>query len=167
MRAQWCEAVRPVPHRVVTPCTVDSRRALDIRCLFMVAQSLRGNTYECDVEFDADEPEISSGSRQKVTRRKPVEMSTTEAAAVLRVTERTVRRAIARGELRANKLGASYRISPKEVERYAARLEQHAPPGAGAGRSPWSAPDQYLSPLPVPLSSFVGREANQAALTAL
>jgi predicted ATPase len=69
--------------------------------------------------------------------------------------------------LRAIKQGASYRISSEDVDRYAARLEQHAVPEAVADHGELPAPDQFLSPLPVPPSSFVGREASQAALTAL
>jgi len=46
-------------------------------------------------------------------------VSTGEAAAALGVTERTVRRAIARGELAAVRRGGAYRIDSQEVARYA------------------------------------------------
>lgn len=93
-------------------------------------------------------------------------MSTAEAAVALGVTERTVRRAIARGELKADKQGSSYRISGEEVERYAVQLAQQVRPAAMARTSELAPPDQYLTPLPVPLSSFVGREAIRERLKA-
>ena len=54
-------------------------------------------------------------------RREQNEVSTSEAAAALDVTERTVRRAIARGDLAAIKRGTAYRIRRQDLMRYAAR----------------------------------------------
>jgi excisionase family DNA binding protein len=94
-------------------------------------------------------------------------LSTSEAAAELDITERTVRRAIARGELAAVRRGGGYRIDSQELARYAAHAEQHAVPRPAARVTLLPLPDQAFAPLPAPLSSFIGRVAEQAALTAL
>ena len=51
-----------------------------------------------------------------------------ETAAALGITERTVRRAIARGELPAVRLGSVYRIERPEVARFAAQMEVRTTP---------------------------------------
>src|SRR5262245_43358800 len=56
------------------------------------------------------------------------EFSTGEAAAELGVTERTVRRTIARGELAAVRRGGAYRIESQELARYAAQAARSAAP---------------------------------------
>jgi excisionase family DNA binding protein len=96
---------------------------------YLDANIRRGNCqtpFECDVEVDSEDLEKLTDDRPRVSqRREATEVSTPEVPAMLGVTERTVRRAISRGELRAIEQGVSYRISSEEVERYAAGLEQH------------------------------------------
>ena len=67
-------------------------------------------------------------------------LSAREAAAVLGVNERTVRRAIARGALPAAKRAGVYRIAPRTCRatvRGAGSLVR-PPPGAAANRPGWS-----------------------------
>jgi excisionase family DNA binding protein len=92
------------------------------------------------------------------------EMSTREAAHALGVSERTVRRAIARGALAAVKHGRGYLISREALARYAVQRER--PP------APWPRIVALPSPtalpsLPVPGSRFVGRDVDLATLFAL
>jgi excisionase family DNA binding protein len=47
-----------------------------------------------------------------------IAMTLTEAAAVLGVSPDTLRQQIARGRLKATKLGRDWWVTPKEVERY-------------------------------------------------
>ncbi len=96
-----------------------------------------------------------------------------EAAARLGVHERTVRRAIARGEIAAAKRAGIFRIAPDELERYRALH--------GARRSGASVPvlathqliafpgvaRRHGASLPRPLSSLVGREQEIAAVMEL
>ncbi|MEA2523106.1 MAG: hypothetical protein QOF73_333, partial [Thermomicrobiales bacterium] len=96
-----------------------------------------------------------------------------EVAADLGVSERTIRRAIQRGGLRATKQGRVYHITQADVDAYQAR---HA---RGPRRKPVvfpSSPPPFrlvespairLPPLPVPLTSLVGREMATADLVAL
>lgn len=97
------------------------------------------------------------------------DLSTSEAASALGLTERTVRRAIARGELAAVRRGSSYRINSEELARYSARVERSSTPKSAARMTllPIPEPPHVPAPLPAPLSSFVGRESEQATLTAL
>lgn len=89
------------------------------------------------------------------------------AAERLGVAERTIRRAIVRGELRAVKRAGAFQIDPADLDRYrrthsrlhAADTDDHPPV------SPH--PDQILTAagaLPLPLTSLVGREIEIAAL---
>jgi non-specific serine/threonine protein kinase len=94
-------------------------------------------------------------------------LSTREAAAALGVNERTVRRAVARGDLRAIKQGVTYRIPQGEIERYAAVMGGVASPRPIARVVPFPDPMDAFAPLPAPLSSFVGREAELSQLTSL
>jgi excisionase family DNA binding protein len=80
-----------------------------------------------------------------------------EAAAALGVSERTVRRAIARGELPATKRSGVYRVAPEDVARYrlhtpALRLVRLPTVGGASGL------------LPVPATPLVGRIAEIEAL---
>ena len=61
-------------------------------------------------------------------------LSAREAAAVLGVSERTVRRAIARGELAAEIHAGVYRIAPADLAHY--RTEHEPPPGPRSSRVP-------------------------------
>jgi len=45
-------------------------------------------------------------------------MTTTEAAAILGITPHTLRQQIAKGKLKARKVGRDYQIRPSDVERY-------------------------------------------------
>lgn len=81
-------------------------------------------------------------------------LSTRQVARVLGVSERSVRRAIASGTLPAERDGAVYRISPLDVQRWAAQKLATAPP---AGDDLPGAPP-LRSALPrAPLSTFIGR----------
>src|SRR5262245_20632500 len=96
----------------------------------------RGVTPAPGSEMDEQVEETRRGPRKPAGRAlravKPREesraLSTGEAAAALGVTERTVRRAIARGELAAVRRGGAYRIPSQEVARFAAQLELRATP---------------------------------------
>ena len=57
-----------------------------------------------------EEPGVPDAEPQFLTAR--------SAAARLGVSERTIRRAIARGEVRATKLAGSFRITPADLDRY-------------------------------------------------
>lgn len=91
-----------------------------------------------------------------------------DAAAVLGSNERTIRRAIARGELPAVKHGGGYRIRPADLADYQAqRRSTFRPvprvlPHVDAGPSPVA-----TAPLPQPLTSLIGRERELAAARAL
>jgi non-specific serine/threonine protein kinase len=95
-------------------------------------------------------------------------LSAREAAAVLGVHERTIRRAIARGDLPASKTGATFRIGRDDLERYRASRRVAVP----------VVPVPRLIPLPTvavaagaalprPVSSLVGRDSEIAAVRAL
>jgi excisionase family DNA binding protein len=95
-----------------------------------------------------------------------------EAAAALGVSERTIRRAIARGELPATKRGGAYRIAPADLARY--REPDRVPvPAASAPRPPLRlvpppAPHREAAwYLPQPLTPLIGREGEVAAAVAL
>ncbi len=104
-------------------------------------------------------------------------MSARDAAVRLGLSERTIRRAIARGELVAVKQGASFRIAAADLERYAARAKRRGTPPPPDRRvdAPSAAPRLVALPapareaavLPEPLSSFVGRRAEIAAVLEL
>ncbi len=109
-------------------------------------------------------------------------LSAREAAAVLGVAERTIRRAIARGEIVASKQGRAYQISADALMRYRSR-----PTRLPSDRSPprpasiltlvprTAAPHvRIVEPeaapgvsLPRPPTTFVGREREVAAVKAL
>ncbi len=89
------------------------------------------------------------------------ELSTGEAAPELGITERTVRRAIARGELTAVRRFGVYRIASQELARFAAQLELSTTPQPVARVTILASPDQSFAPLPAPLSSFIGRESER------
>ena len=106
-------------------------------------------------------------------------LSAREAAAALGVSERTVRRAIAQGALAAVKHGRAYQISPDALARFraqhissgrdratvaAAHLAASGPPRLTA--LPRSLPARQAT-LPLPLTRFVGREREIAAVSDL
>jgi excisionase family DNA binding protein len=108
------------------------------------------------------------------------EVTAREAALALGLSERTIRRAIARGELIATKQGRAFRIAADELTRYRAglgRLQRrdalpstvHFPEPVSPFVLPAS-PHQNstrLQNLPVPLSRFVGRDREVQAISAL
>jgi excisionase family DNA binding protein len=103
-----------------------------------------------------------------------------EAAARLGVSERTIRRAIARGELAASKQRGLFRISPQALEQFRSHRLGASPPaidrpqaeGVPRVRSIFSAPKLVVvgsellarAPLPRPLDPLVGREQEVAEL---
>ncbi|HEY7033291.1 MAG TPA: LuxR C-terminal-related transcriptional regulator [Thermomicrobiales bacterium] len=99
-------------------------------------------------------------------------LSAREAAAALGVSERTIRRAILRGELPAIKRGGSFRISRSALERYAAFGDGPAPPSPrplppAPVVMPIARPMAGRPPIPIPLTPLIGREDEIAALAAL
>lgn len=92
------------------------------------------------------------------------ELSTAEAAALLDVTERTVRRAIARGNLPASKSGGVYRMREQDVAAYAARPQSGAS-GAAVSHTRYL-PEQLLAEHAGANSSYITRRALQADLAA-
>ena len=98
-------------------------------------------------------------------------LSAREAAAALGVSERTVRRAIARGELAATKRAGVYRIAPADLGRYQAgdRFTVLPPPHDGPPRL-LSLPKREATgapALPRPRGDLIGRERELAAVGAL
>src|SRR5262245_22940725 len=80
-------------------------------------------------------------------------------ATALGVNERTVRRAIARGDLPATKFAGSFRIAPDDAARYSARLSGQSPSNLSSV--------SLVAPLPVPQTPLVGRTAETAAVADL
>lgn len=90
-------------------------------------------------------------------------LSTREAATLLDVTERTVRRAIARGDLPASKGNGVYRLWEQDVAAYAARTQRPSPPEhASTARY---LPEQLLAEHTAANSSYIDRPALQDTLT--
>src|SRR5215207_1006872 len=87
-----------------------------------------------------------------------------EAARVAGVHERTIRRAIARGELPAAKRAGIFQIAPEALVQYRARHRRTSPP-LSLLRLVEHAPGSAFA-LPTPLTSFLGRERDIAAVTA-
>jgi excisionase family DNA binding protein len=110
--------------------------------------------------------------------------SAREAAAILGISERTVRRAIAHGKLAASKHAGVYRITPDALAAYGEQRRRGDATLATAGqramsgrlREPSSpppmlrlverAPASLTFTLPHPLTPFLGRERDIAAVTA-
>jgi non-specific serine/threonine protein kinase len=98
------------------------------------------------------------------------QLSASAAAAVLGVSQRTIRRAIARGDLPAAKHAGVYRIAPADLARYRARRSGDAalptPTGSDPPR-PIPFPrraDETAPALPRPLTPLIGREREVAAV---
>ena len=96
-----------------------------------------------------------------------------EAAASLGVSERTIRRAIARGELRATKHAGVYQIAPDDLALYRVRHGRAAPSLLRPSSGPPTLiplpkrPEETASVFPRPLTSLIGREDEIAAVRAL
>src|SRR3954468_23774534 len=99
-------------------------------------------------------------SRDTQPRNAEPQLTTREAAARLGVHERTVRRAIARGELPAFKEHGSYRIAIATIDRLTSQLEV---PRVVA----LLPPPVQMAALPAPLTSFIGRADERAAVAVL
>lgn len=116
----------------------------------------------------------------------PVLMTAQAAAARLGVHERTIRRAITRGDLRAAKRGGVFQISQSDLNHFQVQRERHRARGLNADavvdpqrettpeQGNTSSSDQFPShvpalsrSLPTPLTSLVGREREIAALAEL
>jgi excisionase family DNA binding protein len=93
-------------------------------------------------------------------------LSAREAAAVLGVHERTIRRAIARGQLPASKSGATFRIARDDLERYRTRRRDPLPLASTPRLISLRTPAAVAEP-PRPVSSLVGRESEIATVRAL
>jgi len=92
-------------------------------------------------------------------------LSAREAAVVLGVNERTIRRAIARGVLPAAKRSGVYRIAPADLARYRTRRR---PLGELPRVIPFAGRKDHLVPaLPRPPTPLIGRERELAAVCAL
>jgi excisionase family DNA binding protein len=85
-----------------------------------------------------------------------------EAARVAGVHERTIRRAIARGELAATKQVRIFQITPEALSHYRARHHQPLPPPSRL-RLVEHVPGPAFT-LPTPLTPFLGRERELAAV---
>ena len=96
----------------------------------------------------------------------PGQLSARAAAALLKVNERTIRRAIARGELAAIKSGKSYRIALADLHRYAERDSQAVGPPAPPHLVVLPQAEA-IAAMPTPLSSFIGRHDEVAAVSTL
>jgi excisionase family DNA binding protein len=117
---------------------------------------------------------------------RPGVVSASEAAAVLGVNERTIRRAIQRGELAASKHGRSFQITREALDAFQARRDRASDPEpllrlidpavpapevdliSGPIPVPFVATEAIEQPaLPAPLNRFVGRTREIASLSAL
>lgn len=100
-------------------------------------------------------------------------LSARGAAAALGVSQRTIRRAIACGELPAEKQGGVYRIAPDDLARYRAQRRVPIRPASSPSRdAPRLIPlptrvDETSPALPNPLTPLIGREREVAAVADL
>jgi excisionase family DNA binding protein len=106
---------------------------------------------EQDRSLTPDHPEHSRGQANG--------LSAQDAARQLGVSERTIRRAIARGALTGTKQGGVFHIAPEALARY----RQRGARGPRRRRQP----RKRLSSLPAPYTSFVGRERDVSRVAAL
>jgi excisionase family DNA binding protein len=103
----------------------------------------------------------------------PDTLSAREAAQVLGVHERTIRRAIARGELPAEKHSGVYHIDPHSLTQYRARHGALAPSLQGPSRDPPrlipfpERPEESFISFPQLLTPLIGREREVATVTNL
>jgi excisionase family DNA binding protein len=114
---------------------------------------------------DASPPRHHDGGQQP-WERGPAELSTREAAATIGRSERSIRRAIASGELACVKRGVAYRIPREALICYAETLESPPSPRPLARIVAFPGGTD-VAPLPEPLSSFIGRSADLATVLAL
>jgi non-specific serine/threonine protein kinase len=111
-------------------------------------------------DTDSDQPSLPSARKHGRART----LSTAEAAAHLDVTERTVRRAISRGDLPASRSGGVYRLQEQDVAAYAARTKRDVVSSdAPAARY---LPEQLLAEHTAANSSYIVRQVLQDNLIA-
>src|SRR4051812_36779439 len=106
----------------------------------------------------------ASNISELTLKRRP--LSAREAAAVLGVSERTIRRAIDRGELTASKRGGTLRVAARDLAQYRDRHPRQAhPPTRLLRLVPLSRRELPAAGwIPAPLTTFIGREREMAAL---
>lgn len=93
-------------------------------------------------------------------------LSARDAAAAVGVNERTIRRAIARGELHATKHGGSYRIEPNALSDYRVRISASAGEEINGASNSFD-DDGEVANLAPPLTRLIGREREARAVLAL
>lgn len=109
--------------------------------------------------------------------------SAREAAALLGVSERTIRRAIARGDLPATRNAGVFRISPDALSAYANQRQRSPLPRTASGSRPRAQLPEPVAPrhllhlvtradgpafdVPRPLTPFLGRDREVAAIVAM
>lgn len=92
-------------------------------------------------------------------------LSTRQVAQRVHISERSVRRAIASGELSATRVGGRYRVRSLDADRWAVE-RRRSPTDESVAHSPLR-DGQSLLRLPRPAASFIGRAEELAALHAL
>lgn len=124
-------------------------------------------------ENKSHEPEHSRAVSDFPSRRRALAaigdahgVSTREAAAALGIPERTIRRAVAQGDLMAVRRGGAYRIDRASLERYAERHPRREQPRPAPHLLTLPAPAE-LHVVPETLSTFVGRQVEVARLQEL
>lgn len=113
---------------------------------------------------------LTANDRQMSSAADTWPLSAREAAAALGVNERTIRRAITRGDLMATLHAGVYRITAADLNRYRARTHGSAAmlPDPPAMPKPVSARTGPRFPsLPRPLTPLIGRERETASIAAL
>lgn len=112
-------------------------------------------------ERDLDAPAVTTAPG---TRKPPTAFSACEAAILLGIHERTVRRAIHDGRLEGIRQGRSYVIAPEAIRAYRLLRRQRS-------RVPATPPEtidhQLVNAVPRPLTSFVGRRQEIADIASL
>jgi len=97
-------------------------------------------------------------------------LSASAAATALGLSHRTIRRAIARGDLPAAKSGGVFRITPADLARYQAGRRRPVPPTTRTPPAPprlipFPTRNQAVAPcLPRSLNPLIGRERERAAV---
>ena len=108
-----------------------------------------------------------TAERGQVLSERPGPLTTREAAAVLGLSERAVRRAVRRGELAATKQGGVFQIAPGALARYRENRPRPHPAQRSLRLVPPPRHDPLAGRLPAPLTPLIGREREVAAATRL
>lgn len=102
--------------------------------------------------------------REQDQSKQPIPLTAREVAAALGLHARTIRRAIARGELAASKVSGVFQIAPSDLAEFRTRSR------AGGRRLRLPAASDYpvtAGQIPTPLTPLIGREREISALRAL